>query len=273
MMFDYSISMSVYKNDKVTDFVKAVNSIWEQTVRPAEIILVEDGPLPELMHKAINGLQLKIPVLKVIKLQQNMGHAIARQTGLEACTNELVAIMDADDVSIPIRFEKQLRIFSENKDVSVVGGLINEFVDDESNIVGTRIVPEMDQDIKKYLKSRCPMNLVTVMFKKSDVQRAGGYIDWYCEEDYYLWIRMALIGMKFYNIQENLVNVRVGKEMYSRRGGWKYFLSEAKLQVYMFNKGIIGIFRLLYNIMLRFVLQVIMPNSVRGWLFQKFARN
>ena len=84
------------------------------------------------------------------------------------------------------------------------------------------------------------MNLVTVMLRKSDIQAVGGYQDWYCEEDYYLWIRLALAGYKFYNINENLVNVRVGQEMYKRRGGMRYFKSEASLQKYMYKNNLIS---------------------------------
>ena len=98
------------------------------------------------------------------------------------------------------------------------------------------------------MKSRCPMNQMTVMFKKEAVEQAGGYIDWYCEEDYYLWLRMAQCGFKFENFDEVLVCVRAGDEMYRRRGGCKYFISEAKLQVYIFKKKIISVWRLIYNV-------------------------
>ena len=117
------------------------------------------------------------------------------------------------------------------------------------------------------------MNLVTVMLKKESAQKAGGYIDWYCEEDYYLWVRMAEQGMMFANLPNNLVNVRVGKEMYQRRGGMKYFKSEAKLQKYMWNKGITTFPKFCYNVLIRFVIQVLMPNKFRGLVFRKFARN
>ena len=236
----FSVCMSVYKNDDSTDFTDAVLSIYNQSCRPDEIILVVDGPVPEIMHDTISALKKKTGIMKVIQLERNMGHAIARQTGLEAARNELCAVMDADDISVPERFEKQLKAFEEHPEVSVVGGLINEFINKPENVVGTRIVPEHDAGIKEYLKSRCPMNLVTVMLKKSDVMKVGGYLDWYCEEDYYLWIRLTLGGYKFYNIQENLVNVRVGEEMYQRRGGMRYFKSEAKLQRYMLDNHLIN---------------------------------
>ena len=268
----FSVCMSVYKNDNTTDFADAVLSIYNQTCRPDEIILVIDGPVPTIMLDTISALNKKIDIIRVIHLEQNMGHAIARQTGLDAARNELCAIMDADDISVPNRFEKQLKAFEEHPEVSVVGGLIHEFIYQPDNVVGTRIVPEHDAEIKDYLKRRCPMNLVTVMLKKSDVMKVGGYLDWYCEEDYYLWIRLTLGGYKFYNLQENLVNVRVGKEMYQRRGGMKYFKSEARLQKYMLNKDIINWGGYLSNVTKRMIVQVLLPNKIRGWVFRTFAR-
>lgn len=268
----FSVVMSVYKNDNIADFTEAVLSIYKQTCPPDEIVLVIDGPVPAVMYDTINALMDKTGIMKVILLEQNMGHAIARQTGLEAAKNELCAVMDADDVSVSDRFEKQLKAFKAHTEVSVVGGLIHEFIHEPDNVVGTRIVPEQDAEIKDYLKSRCPMNLVTVMLKKSDVMKVGGYLDWYCEEDYYLWIRLALGGYKFYNIQENLVNVRVGEEMYKRRGGMKYFKSEARLQKYMFDHNVISLPRYIYNVGIRWAVQVVMPNRVRGWVFRTFAR-
>lgn len=269
---NFSVCMSVYKNDKPADFLVAVRSIFNQTTAPNDIVLVVDGPVGEELKCAITIMQGEIGVLNVIWLPTNQGHATARQTGLMAAKNELVAVMDADDISVPNRFEKQLKAFEEHPDVSVVGGLINEFIGTPENVVGTRIVPEQDVEIKAYLKSRCPMNLVTVMMRKSHLQAVGGYIDWYCEEDYYLWVRLALAGYKFYNIQENLVDVRVGEEMYQRRGGWRYFKSEASLQRYMWKHDVIGLGRYLYNVAIRFTVQVAMPNSVRGWVFRMFAR-
>ncbi|MBR8724381.1 glycosyltransferase [Bacteroides pyogenes] len=268
----FSVCMSVYKNDSTTYLKDAVMSIYNQTYRPDEIILVIDGPVPQAMHDIIDIIKEKTGIMKVISLEKNMGHAMARQTGLEAAKNDLCAVMDADDLSVPARFEKQLKAFEEHPEVSVVGGLINEFIHTTDNVVGTRIVPEYDADIKNYLKSRCPMNLVTVMLKKSDVMKVGGYQDWYCEEDYYLWIRLALSGYKFYNIQENLVDVRVGEEMYQRRGGKKYFQSEARLQKYMLDYKLITWPKYAYNVSVRWAVQVAMPNWLRGWMFRTFAR-
>lgn len=278
---NFSVSMCVYGGDNAEYFEAAVNSIVMQTVLPREIVLVVDGPIPETIENVISKLDSDLLDLNVsfkkIYLEKNLGHGDARRICFENCSCPLIALMDADDISVPDRFEKQISFFRYHPNVSVVGGQIKEFFSasnptDISHFAGSRIVPEDDDQIKKYMKKRCPMNQVTVMFKKDDVAEVGGYIDWYCEEDYYLWIRLAIAGKKFGNVNENLVNVRVGDEMYQRRGGWKYFKSEAKLQKYMLSNGMINSLRYLINVCERLLLQVLMPNKLRGWIFQKLAR-
>lgn len=268
----FSVAMSVYKNDNPTDFVTAVNSIYYQTCPPDEIVLVIDGPIPNSLQDSIDELKEKLGIMKVVTFAENKGHAAARQGGLENASNELVAIMDSDDIAESNRFEKQLKFMNEHPEVTVAGSLIREFIGELTNLVGVRAVPETDSEIKEYLKDRCPMNLQTVMYRKSKVMEVGGFIDWFCEEDYYLWIRLALAGHKFYNFQESLVNVRVGKEMYQRRGGKKYFQSEARLQKYMLDHKVITLPKYLYNVTIRWAVQVAMPNWLRGWIFRTFAR-
>lgn len=269
-MEKFSVSICVYGGDNAQYFDLAMQSIFNQTLKPDEVVLVVDGPVGEDINNVI--LKYQNDSLKVIRLDENVGHGDARRIGLENCTYDLVALMDADDVCEENRFQKQLNMFSKNPEISIVGGQITEFIDDISNIVGKRTVPLLDDDIKQYMKKRCPMNQVTVMFKKNDVQNVGGYIDWYCEEDYYLWIRMALANLKFANVPDVLVNVRVGNEMYQRRGGLKYFKSEAKLQKFMLENKIIGFSRYLINVVERLILQVLMPNWLRGIVFKIFAR-
>ncbi len=268
----FSVCMSVYQGDNAVFFKESLNSLYSQTRLPNEIVLVVDGPVGEGIEDVINNFDNQYESFHVVRIEKNSGHAIARQTGLDAAQYEYIAIMDSDDVAVADRFEKQMAFVESHPEVDAIGGQIDEFIDEPENVVGTRKVPQTDGEIKAYLKSRCPMNLVTVILKKDSVQKAGGYIDWYCEEDYYLWVRMTEKGMKFANLPDNLVNVRVGEEMYQRRGGMKYFKSEARLQWYMYKHGIISLPRYLYNVILRFSVQVIMPNKVRGWVFQKFAR-
>lgn len=279
---DFSVSMCVYGGDHAEHFDAAIESIINQTVKPSEIVLTVDGPIPAeiegVIQKYKSMLEEGNTYLKIVRLDTNRGHGEARRICFENCSFSLIALMDADDLSVPDRFEKQIAYFNEHPEVSVVGGNITEFIStsdskDISKKAGQRIVPCNDHEIKEYMKKRCPMNQVTVMFKKADVAAVGGYIDWYCEEDYYLWLRLAKAGKTFGNVSENLVNVRVGEEMYQRRGGMKYFKSEARLQKYMKDNQIIGQLRYSMNVGERFILQVLMPNKLRGWIFQKLARN
>lgn len=267
----FSVSMCVYGGDEPAWFRDAVESILNQTAQPDEVVLVVDGPVPEALNAVICGYECD-GRFKVIRLAQNMGHGEARRVGLEACSYPLIALMDADDLSVPERFEKQLQAFAADPELTIVGGVINEFIDSPDNVVGVRTVCANHADIAHDMKKRCPMNQVTVMFSKEFAQNVGGYLDWHCEEDYYLWLRILLAGGKFANIQENLVNVRVGKEMYQRRGGWKYFSSEARLQGWMLKKKVIGIPTYVINVAKRLIVQVLLPNRLRGWVFQKFAR-
>ena len=264
--------MSVYHGDNAVFFKQSLESLFGQTRLADEIVLVVDGPVGDDINRVIAESESANDCFRVVRLEKNSGHAIARQTGLDAAQYEYIAIMDSDDIAVPDRFEKQMAYIEEHPEVDALGGQIDEFIGEPSNIVGTRNVPLTDAEIKAYLKSRCPMNLVTVMLKKESVQKVGGYIDWYCEEDYYLWVRMTEQGMKFANLPDNLVNVRVGEEMYQRRGGMKYFKSEARLQEYMYKHGIISLPRYLYNVAGRFAVQVAMPNKVRSFVFQKLFR-
>lgn len=268
---NFSVLICVYYKDNPAHFYESLNSIVKQTVSPSEIVVIIDGPIPEDTEKVVSEFN-KNKLFNIIRLEKNVGHGEARRVGLDNCNYELVALMDADDISVPDRFEKQINFFEEDETLSIVGGKVIEFIDSTSNIVGAREVPTNDALIKQYMKKRCPFNQPTVMFKKSAVNQAGGYIDWHHEEDYFLWIRMAQTGSVFKNSQDNLVFMRVGKEFYNRRGGYKYFISEAKLQKYMLENKIIDNYRFLVNVSLRFILQVMLPTQLRGFIFRQFAR-
>ncbi len=263
--------MSVYKNDNPEHFKTAVESILNQTVKPDEVVLVVDGPVGEELREVIKSFEVN-DFFKAIRLPENKGLGNALKVSCENASFDYIARMDADDISVPDRFEQQVSYLSKNPQIDVIGGDITEFINVPENIVGKRTVPKTDSEIKEYLKERCPLNHVSVMMKKSALQKCGGYKDWYCNEDYYLWVRMLLCGCKFANTGTQLVNVRVGEEMYSRRGGFKYFKSEAKLQKYMLHNKIIGFGTYCKNVIKRLIVQLLLPNKIRGWVFKKFAR-
>ena len=270
----FSVAISVYKSDDPKFFDRALFSITEmQTIKPDEIVLVVDGPVCEELNRVIEKYERLYSIFHIIRLEKNGGLGNALKIAVENSKHDFIARMDSDDVSLPTRFEQQLKYFDEHPEADIVGGDITEFIGDESNIVGKRVVPKSNDEIREYMRRRCAFNHMSVMYKRNAVQDAGGYQDWFCNEDYYLWIRMWLNHAVFANTGSVLVNVRVGEEMYQRRGGWKYFKSEAKLQGFMLKNGVIGVPRYLVNVSERLILQVLVPNKVRGFLFQKLARS
>lgn len=268
----YSVCMSVYKNDNAAHFLTALRSMSRQTIPPDEIVLVVDGPIGERLEGTIAQFSKEYATLQVIRFAENRGHAAARQAGIDNANNELIAIMDSDDIALPNRMEMQLTFMAQHPEIDVLGGQIEEFIGEPSNVVGKRIVPTSSNDIKYYLRARCPMNLQTILCRKSAVLTVGGFQDWFCEEDYYLWIRLILAGKQMANLGATLCYVRVGIEMYQRRGGWKYFKSERGIQRYMWQHHLITYPRYCYNVFIRFLVQVAMPNKMRGWVFRTFAR-
>lgn len=269
----FSVAMSVYKSDNPDFFDRALSSITdEQTIIPNEIVLVVDGPVSNEINNVINKYEKKYEIFNVIRLEQNGGLGNALKIAVKNATHELIARMDSDDVSVSTRFEEQLKYFEINPGIDIVGGDITEFIGEENNIVGKRSVPVSNDSIREYMKTRCAMNHGSVMYKKKSVESAGGYQDWFWNEDYYLWIRMWLNGAVFANTGSVLVNVRVGEEMYQRRGGSKYFESEKGLQDYMLKNKMINHSTYIKNVAKRLIIQKLMPNKLRGWVFRTFAR-
>lgn len=268
-MEKYSVLMSLYKKENPAFFRAALDSMINQTAKPDEIVLVEDGPLTDELYEVVNEYS---DCLRIVKNDYNLGLGLALNVGLQACTNELVARMDTDDIAVIDRCEKQVDFLNSNLDVAIVGGQIEEFIDDPHNIIGIRNVPETDKELKMYMKKRCPFNHMTVMFRKTAVIKSGNYQKWFWNEDYYLWIRMALNNFKFSNLPETLVFVRTGNDLYQRRGGKAYFKSELDIQKLMLSRGMISFTRFAVNTIERYILQVLMPNKIRGFVFRTLAR-
>ena len=274
MSLQFSVITSVYKNDKPEYIRVALDSLLvQQTVKPDEIVLVQDGPVSHETSRLL--LEYKDNYgekLNVIRLTQNKGLGNALMLGVENAKYDIVARMDSDDICAPDRFEKQLAYIESHPECDIVGGQITEFIDTPDNIVGKREVPCDNEAIYHYMRSRCALNHPTVMFKKKAVLDAGNYQDWFWNEDYYMWIRMMEHKCVFANLSDVLVNMRSGLDQYGRRGGMKYFKSEIGIKKLMLEKGMITRKEYIINYLERFIVQLILLNSIRGWVFRTFAR-
>ena len=267
----YSVLMSVYCKEKAEYLRLAMDSIWKQTAQTNDFVLVCDGPLTAELYDVIDEMSAGHPCLHVVRLEKNSGLGNALNVGLRQCRNEMVARMDSDDISYSDRCERQLRVFKEHPEVSVCSGTIEEFSVSTEIVDARRVLPERQEDIRIFAKKRNPFNHPCVMYKKSAVQTAGGYQDFYLLEDYYLWIRMLQKGFVGYNIQEPLLWMRAGSEMYKRRAGWKYAKSQRALFRYMKDSGFISGMECFAGSAIR-TISPLVPNEVRKFIYKKVLR-
>lgn len=255
----FSVLISCYKNDDSKQLEEALKSIYvEQTVKPDQIVLVKDGHLSAELDICIENFKNIFP-LHVVSLKKNVGLGMALNEGLKHCKHEWVARMDSDDISCPRRFENQVNFIKTNPRLSVVGGLIEEFDNQDNKITSIRTVPAHNKDIYSLLKWRNPMNHVSVFFKKEDVIQAGGYKSMIYFEDYYLWARMLRKNMLFHNLQNVLVKVRVGQDMISRRTGFNYIRREYKFYKQIRKEDIISALEFFKIIIIRIPIRLL-PN-------------
>lgn len=268
---NYSVLMSVYDKEKPEFLSAAMQSIFNQTVKTDDFILVCDGPLTAGLDTTIEEMASVHPELHVIRLEKNSGLGTALNVGMRHCRHELVARMDSDDISRPDRCEKQLNMFLKNPELSIVSGTVEEFVSSPDQVEAKRILPEKQVDIVEFAKKRNPFNHPCVMYKKSAVEAVGGYQDFYLLEDYYLWVRMLQNGAKGYNIQEPLLWMRAGPEMYKRRAGWKYAKSQKELFKYMKDTEFINCGQYMKSVAVR-TASSLTPNWIREFMFMTVLR-
>ncbi len=270
-MTEYCFLTSIYKNTKADEMKICVESMVSQTIAPSQIVVVVDGPIDGTLDEYIKELEIN-QLFTVLRLENNVGLGDALKFGTEVCLYEIVARMDTDDICVLDRMEKQLKVLEEDESISIVGSNIAEFIGAKDNVVSVRDLPAEHDAIVTYMKKRCPFNHMTVTFRKSEVLKAGGYMHWHYDEDSYLWARMYLAGCRFANIGENLVYARIDNDTFKRRGGKKYYLSEKALFRFMLDNKIITKKEYRKAVAMRYIIQVLLPNRLRGWLFINFMR-
>ena len=213
----YSVLMSLYKKENPEYLKSAIDSMLNQSVKPDEIVMVEDGPLTPELYAVLDSY----PILHRVRNETNLGLGLALNVGLKECRNELVDRLDTDDCSKPNRCEKQLARFLEKPYLSIVGSHIDEFVDDISNVISQRIVPTTSEDIYNFAKKRSAFNHPTVMYSKTAELENNGYSDLKRNQDVDLFGRMQFEGYKAENIDEALLWFRSSDELAKRRKSWQ----------------------------------------------------
>lgn len=267
----FSVLMSLYIKDKPLILKEALDSIINQTIVPSEIVIIEDGPISEEVENLLFKYKTNYKdLIKVYAYKENKGLGYALNFGINKCENEIIARMDSDDISVTDRFEKELnKLIEDNLDM--VGSNCIEFIDSISNVASNRTMPETNEEIYKYAKKRNPFIHPSMMFKKSLILKAGNFRSVHLCEDYDMWFRCFLENAKCYNIQENLVFMRVSKDFYKRRGGLKYYKSVKSCLKNMKKAKFITTGEYLKTIIPRFIVYL-SPNFIREMFYKKKLR-
>lgn len=268
----YSVLMSLYKKEKPEYLKQAIDSMINQTVKPDEIVIVEDGPLTEELYEIIDNYLKEYPELfNIVKNKENIGLGLSLNKGLTVCKNELVARMDTDDISKPERCEKQLELFKQQPELSIVGSNIDEFKDNTNNIVSVRKVPSKSDDIYNFAKRRSAFNHPTVMYRKEDILKQGGYSDLKRNQDVDLFGRMMFAGYKAENIQESLLWFRTNEDLAKRRKSWEntrsYIGTIKKFWEMGYSK-----FNDFVIVAIAQTIMYIMPSKLQQLIYKKFLR-
>ena len=269
---EYSVLMSVYYKENAKWFEESIQSMFMQTIQPKEFVLVEDGKLTEELENVVKKYKKKYPkIMKVVKLDENVGLGPALQRGVKECSCEYIARMDSDDYSVPNRIEKEFEIFEKDSTIGMVGSNVSEFIDNIQNVICNVVLPEENEDIIRFSKKRNPFRHPSVMFKKSEVIKAENYREYYLCEDYDMWLRMIRNNCKCYNIQENLVYMRISDDFYKRRGGIKYLKSINKFKKEQMTLGYFTKMEYLKSIIPHAIV-CLMPNFMRDLIYKKLLR-
>lgn len=258
----FSLLMAVYAGDSADHLRRAFDSsVVEQTRRPDEVVVVRDGPVPAALSACLAELVACSPVpVRLVELERNVGLGDALEAGLAACSHDVVARMDADDVSLPDRFALQLPDIEAGADL--VGCALLEIGSDEHDVVGRRVPPTSREVIARTARLHDPLNHPTVVYRRAAVARAGGYQRLPLMEDYWLFARMIAAGARIVNRPEALVKYRVGEGAYQRRGGARLLRAELVLQWRFWRSGFTSSPEFARNVVVRGVYRLV-PGVLR----------
>ena len=270
---ELSVLLPTYQGDDPDLLDKAIASIVEQTRPPDELVIVRDGQLTAELDAVLERWDQdnRVPLLQVA-LSRNVGLGGALREGMKHVSGEYVARMDADDVSVPDRFEKQTAYLREHPDVDLLGGYIAEFSGTPENVLAKRTVPTDHDEIARMARFRSPFNHATVVMHTDTVLSAGNYRAVDRMEDWDLWSRMFLDGATTANIPEVLLYVRAGEAMYGRRGGIEYTMAEFSRQREFLRRGFVTPWQFLRNVVTRVPVRVL-PSRIRGTLYKNYLRD
>ena len=267
-MTNISVLMVFCENDKYEFIEEALFSLVNQSKRPTEVILIQNGYYKKNNLEKIKEIFLKKLNLKFFTIKKNNGLANALNFGLSKCKYELVARMDPDDISLYERFLIQSEFMNQNPHIPASSAWIEEFNNDLSVSKGIRNTPIGDITIKnKYAKLRSPLNHIPSIFRKSIIIKLGGYPNFVKGQDYALWSLLLVNGYTLKNIPKVLAKVRSANEKTDRRGILRLY-SEVPLLFYQYKISFLKLHEFVFSFIMRLIIRLL-PYSLRKVIFKK----
>lgn len=229
-----SVVMTTYK-EKEEHLRKAIESILNQTFTEFEFIIILDNPTNQLHKDIIEQYKVRDSRIKFYINESNIGLALSLNKGIDIAKGKYIARMDADDVSMPNRFEKEYIYLEVHPEVSVVSSNAID-IDENDNILryGSKL-PKSKEIIDKVMRYSSLVIHPSVMFRKNDIIKIGCYRNFVTAQDYDLWLRVISSGLSIGLIDENLLKYRVGTENISHTKALKQWLS-SKYQRLLFKE-------------------------------------
>lgn len=219
-----AVLLPVYNKDKPEYLLQSIKSVVHQSIDKTDLILLVDGPVNKYLEEVV--FRNKNTISKIIKFDKNYGMTYVLNRGLEYCLKVgylLIGRMDADDISLPNRFELQMEYLFNNSQVDVVGGAIEEI--DESGKSRNKIImyPLTHSECFRFFAKRDPLAHPAALFRKRFFEKAGMYNEKFRKnQDTQLWYQGFKSNCVFANIPEVVLKFRITDDFFSkRRGGGK----------------------------------------------------
>jgi glycosyltransferase involved in cell wall biosynthesis len=272
-----SVLMATYAGETAGNLHEALESVFTQTVRPLEIVIVLDGPVgmdQQAILRLYETRSAEIPI-ECVRLETNLGLANALNIGLGRCRGRYVCRMDSDDVCMPQRLERQWAVAECHSEFDCIGSWHLEFETQTSACDRLKTTPEYHDEIVRALKWRNVFSHPTMFVKTDALRYIAGYRDYKLGlpsfgktlfEDYDCLIRLIKSDYQLYAIQEPLLYFRRTPAQMKRRGGLSFLIRDVAFRLHHIRTGFFSPGHVIVYIPIAFLCHLA-PSSLRGLLY------
>jgi glycosyltransferase involved in cell wall biosynthesis len=264
----FSFLMSIYKKDTFKYLKECLDSIVYQTLKPNEIIIVQEGEVdPSIEELILHYIENDHPIFHFKIPYQNgpLGFGLPKSLnyGIEKANSDYIVRIDTDDINEKNRLEESNNFINKNPEIALFGSFIREF-DEDMRIAGKiRSVPLKMNEIVSYCKYRNPFNGPAVVFRRDVALKLGGYPNIASNEDWCFWVNFILNNYKVANIPLILVKMRGGDGIIDRRSSKRYSKGEVMSLKYIYKQGFFSKPTYYFNLYLRFFIRLLPKKIIK----------